>query len=197
MADRGVAVLAAADRAGDHLARVDPDPHREVEPVFAAQLGGVLGDVVEHAQRREAGATGVVLVGDRRAEDGHDPVAGEFVDRALEAAHLIGENREEALHDPAPLLRVVLLGQVHRALDVGEQHGDLLALAVGLDALGIGHGSPIVRPDCSYTEINRLTGQSTSTEQGGDEKDSNFARSGSTAQLDRRQGPQPGQRASV
>ena len=165
VADRRVAAVAASPIvAGDHLARVDPDPGGEVEPVLAAQLGGVLGDVVEHPQRREAGAPGVVLVGDRGAEDGHDPVAGEFVDGALEAVHLVGEDREEALHDLAPLLGVVLLGQVHRALDVGEEHGDLLALAVGLDAIRTAHRTPIVRParHLYWPHANRLTGQSAS-----------------------------------
>ena len=56
VADRGVVAVAAADRPGDDLAGVDPDPGREVEPVVAAQLGRVLGDVVEHLQGRVAGA---------------------------------------------------------------------------------------------------------------------------------------------
>ena len=136
MADRRVvAVAALADRAGDDLAGVDPDPGREVEPLPAAQLGRVLGDVVEHLQGRVTGAPRVVLVGDRGAEDGHDPVAGELVDGALEAVHGLGQDREEALHDLAPLLRVLLLGQVHRAADVGEQHRHLLALGVVLRSL--------------------------------------------------------------
>ena len=130
VADRGVAAL--ADLGGDDLAGVDPDPGREVEPVLAPQLGGVLADVVEHLQRRVTGAPRVVLVGDRRAEDGHDPVAGELVDGALEAVHGIGEGGEEALHDRVPLLGILALGHVHRALDVGEEDGDLLALATGL-----------------------------------------------------------------
>ena len=37
--------------------------------------------------------------------------------------------REEAIHDPVPLLGVELLGELHRALHVGEQHRHLLALA--------------------------------------------------------------------
>jgi hypothetical protein len=48
------------------------------------------------------------------------------------SARRVGEDREEALHDLAPLLRVVLLGEVHRPLHVGEQHGHLLALGVVL-----------------------------------------------------------------
>ena len=39
------------------------------------------------------------------------------------------EDREEALHDRAPLFRVELLGKFHRALYVGEEHRYLLALA--------------------------------------------------------------------
>jgi hypothetical protein len=63
------------------------------------------------------------------AEQGHDPVAGVLVHRTLEAVHALGENLKEALENPVPPFRIELLGQLHRALDVGEQHGDLLALA--------------------------------------------------------------------
>ena len=135
--DRGVvAVTVLADRPGDNLAGVDPDPGREVEPRTAPQLGRVVGDVVEHLQGGITGAPGVVLVGNRRPEDGHDPVAGELVDGALEFADGVGQDREEALHDLAPLLRVLLLGEVHRAADVGEQHRHLLALGIVLRRLG-------------------------------------------------------------
>ena len=145
VADRGVGTLAAgADRACHHLAGVDPDPGGEVEPLGAAQLGGVGGDVVEHLQRRVTGAARMVLVGDRGAEDGHDPVAGELVDGALEALDRLGEDGEEALHDLAPLLRVLPLGQVHRAAHVGEEHRHLLALAIVLADLG--HASEKTTP---------------------------------------------------
>ena len=48
---------------------------------------------------------------------------------------------EEAVHDPVPLLGVDLLGELHRALHVGEEDGHLLALAFegaarGEDLLG-------------------------------------------------------------
>jgi len=131
VADRRVLALAAgADRTGDHLTGVDPDPGGEVEPWAAAQLGRVLGDVVEHLQGGVAGAPSMVLVGDRRAEDGHDAVAGELVDGAREALDCAGEDGEEALHDLAPLLRVLPLGEVHRAAHVGEEDRHLLALAI-------------------------------------------------------------------
>src|SRR5437016_5363454 len=72
---------------------------------------------------------GVVLVRDRRPEERHDAVAGVLVHRALEAVHALGQQLEEAVDDPVPLLGIELLGELHRALHVGEEHGHLLALA--------------------------------------------------------------------
>ena len=95
--------------------------------------------IVAQLQRRVAGALGVVLVGDRRAEQRHDAVAGVLVDGALEAMHALREDAEE------PRRRMVchcsgstLLGECHRALHVGEEHRDLLALAFegGLATVG-------------------------------------------------------------
>jgi hypothetical protein len=55
--------------------------------------------------------------------------------------YAVGEDREEAVHDPVPFFRIELLGQFHRAFHVGEEHGHLLALAFegrarGEDLLG-------------------------------------------------------------
>jgi hypothetical protein len=41
----------------------------------------------------------------------------------------VGEDREEALHDPVPVFGVDRLGEIHRPLHVGEEDGHLLALA--------------------------------------------------------------------
>ncbi len=135
VADRGVfEAQVLADRADDHLARVDPHAHREAEPLVAADLGGVRGELALQRQRRPAGPLGVILVGERSAEQRHDAVAGELVDGALEAVDAVAQDREEALHDRPPGLRVGLLGELHRADHVGEQHGHLLALAVEIGA---------------------------------------------------------------
>ena len=99
-------------------------------------------------QRRETRTLGMVLVRDRCAEQRHDAVAGELVDEALEALDAVGEDAEEALHDPRERFRIELPGQLHRALHVGEQDGDLLALAFDgglglqdpLDEVFWGHG---------------------------------------------------------
>ena len=52
-----------------------------------------------------------------------------------------GQDLEKAVEDPVPLLGVDLLGELHRAGDVGEEHGHLLPLALdggprGQDAVG-------------------------------------------------------------
>ena len=68
-------------------------------PALAPQLVGVAAQLVAQVQRRVAGPLGVVLVGDGRAEERHDPVAGVLVDRALEAVHAVGQDLEEAVQD--------------------------------------------------------------------------------------------------
>ena len=69
------------------------------------------------------------------------PSPGVLVDRPLEAVHAGGQDGEELVHDRVPLFRVDLLGERQRALHVGEQHRDRLALALqrrafGQDAVG-------------------------------------------------------------
>ncbi len=87
-------------------------------------------------------------MGDRGAENGHDAVAGELVHRSLEAVHGIGEGREEALHDRVPLLGILLLGHVHRALDVGKEDRHLLAFPTWLGDLS--HAAQGYA--CTYTD---------------------------------------------
>ena len=53
----------------------------------------MLADGALHPQRCSHGALGVVLVGDRGAEQGHDGVAEDLVDSPTEAGHV----RHEAL----------------------------------------------------------------------------------------------------
>src|SRR5262249_6879643 len=90
----------------------------------------VEAQLLAQVERRPAGALRVILVRDRRAEERHDAVAGELVHRPLEAVHARGEDGEEAIDDPVPVLGIELLGELHRALHVGEEHRHLLALAL-------------------------------------------------------------------
>ena len=125
-----------ADLPHHDLARVDPDPRREVEAALEAQLVGEARELVAQLQRREARALRVVLVRDRRAEQRHDPVAGVLIHRALVAVYALGEDLEEAIEQTVPVLGVELRREIGRALHVGEQHRHLLALAFERRARG-------------------------------------------------------------
>ena len=82
-----------------------------------------------HVERRVAGPHRVVLVGERRAEERHDPVAHDLVDRALVAVDGLHHPLEDGIEELPRLLGVAVGEQLHRALEVGEEHRDLLALA--------------------------------------------------------------------
>src|SRR5262245_20765316 len=66
----------------------------------------------------------------RRAEERHYSIAGVLIHCALEAVNAVGEEAEEAVHDPMPLLWIQLRGDLDRPLHVGEEHRHLFALAL-------------------------------------------------------------------
>src|SRR5207248_10119002 len=84
-----------------------------------------------------AGPAGMVLLGDRGAEESHDAVTGELVDRAPEPAHPLGQDPDQTTHDPCPVLGVKILLKVHRPLYVDEKNRELLSLSLGLDGRGL------------------------------------------------------------
>ena len=110
-------------------------------PLPAPQLLRVPAHRLLHAQRGVAGAHRVVLVGERRAEERHDAVAHHLVHGALVAVHRLHHPLEHRIEQAARLLGIPIGEQLHRALEIGEQHRDLLALALegvarGQDLLG-------------------------------------------------------------
>jgi hypothetical protein len=118
-----------ADRSHDDFTRIESHAYGEAESPCTFQLRGVSAKFVPQMQGRVAGTPGVILVGDGRPEDRHDPIAGELIDRPLETVHAVGEDLEEAVHDPIPLFWIDLLAELHRALHVSEEHRHLLPLA--------------------------------------------------------------------
>ena len=86
-------------------------------------------ELARQVQGGRAGALGVVLVGDRGAEERHDAVAGVLVDGPLVAVDAAREDPEQAIEQAMPFLGIDALGELHRAHDVGEEDGDQLALA--------------------------------------------------------------------
>jgi hypothetical protein len=72
----------------------------------------------------------VVLVGNWGPEERHDAVAHHLVYRAFVAVDGLHHVFEHRIKDLAGLLRISVGQQPHRALEVGEQDRDLLALAL-------------------------------------------------------------------
>ena len=120
----------AADGAHHHLARVEAHPDLDRHPVAAKHPLGVALHRLLHPQRRIARAHRVVLVRQRSAEEGHDPVAHHLVDGALVPMHRLHHVLEHGIEQLARLFRIALGQQLHRALEVGEEHRDLLPLAL-------------------------------------------------------------------
>ena len=130
-----------ADRAHQDLARMQADPRADLEAMALAHPLGLARHRLLDRERGIAGAHRVVLVGDRRPEQGHDAVAQHLVHDALVTVHRGHHGADRGIQDLASVLGVQGLDQGERTLDVGEQHGDLLALALeggarAEDALG-------------------------------------------------------------
>jgi hypothetical protein len=131
----------APDGANHDFSRVQADADLDRDPLRPAHTLRVAFDRVLHTERRIAGARRVILMGQRRAEERHDAIAHDLIHRTLEAVdrlHHVLENRIEEL---PRLLRVTVREELHRALEIGEEYGHLLALALerglrGEDLLG-------------------------------------------------------------
>jgi hypothetical protein len=127
--------------AHDYFARIDPHADLDRRPTLLLDLVGEEVDPPLHPQRRVARANRVVLVGHRRPEEGHDPIAHHLVDSALVVMNGFHHAFEHRVENLAGLLGVPVGQELHRTLEVGEEHGDLLALAFegglrGQDAFG-------------------------------------------------------------
>src|SRR5262249_1970747 len=75
------------------------------------------------------GPLSVVLVGNGGAEERHDAVAQELVDRAFVAVHLPQDQLEGPVHELMHLFGIESFGNGGEPGDVSEQDGHLLAFA--------------------------------------------------------------------
>jgi hypothetical protein len=123
-------VQVAADGANHHLARVEAHPDLDRHSVTAKHLLRVALHRLLHPQGRVARPHRVILVGKRRPEQRHDPVAHDLVDGALVPVDRLHHPLEDRVEELPRVLGVTVGEQLHRALQIGEQHGDLLALAL-------------------------------------------------------------------
>jgi hypothetical protein len=99
-------------------ARQPPEPHADLDghAVRAEDTLGVLRDRLLHPQRRVARPDCVVLVGQRRSEERHDPVAHDLVDGALVAVDGLHHPFEHRIEQLPRLLGITVGEQFHRAL---------------------------------------------------------------------------------
>jgi hypothetical protein len=135
LADGGVVhVEVAVDRPHDHLARIETHADLHVDALRAPELVRVPADRLLHPERGMAGAHRVILVAHRGAEEGHDPVAHDLVDGALVAMHRFHHPLEHRIEKLARFLGVAVGQELHGALEIGEDHGDELALPLELGA---------------------------------------------------------------
>ncbi len=89
---------------------------------------GEHAELARQIQGGRTGALGMVLVGDRGAEERHDAVTGVLVDGPLVSVNAAGKDPEQAIQQAVPFLGIDALRELHRAYDVGEEDGDQLAL---------------------------------------------------------------------
>ena len=120
----------AADSAHHYLAGIHAHADLHTEAETALQTDGESADRLLHPERGIAGSDGVVFMGHRRAEQRHDAVTHDLVDRALVAVDGLHHALEHGIENQACFLGVALGHQLHRALEIGEHHGDLLPLAL-------------------------------------------------------------------
>jgi hypothetical protein len=71
----------------------------------------------------------MVLMANRRPEECHDAVAHDLVDRAFVAVHGGHHAFEHGVEQLMGFFRVAVGQQLHRAFQVREEYGHLLALA--------------------------------------------------------------------
>ena len=104
----------------------------------------------------------VVLVRDRRAEEGHDRVTDELLDRTPAALELVAETNVVRGEDGLHVLRVQRLGSRCEPDQVGEERRD--DLAFGPEPT-LGHrpslGQPVSRAE-TYVSVNKKCMQSLS-----------------------------------
>jgi hypothetical protein len=72
----------------------------------------------------------MVLVSDGSAEESHDAVAHDLVDRALIAVDRLHHSLDDRVEDLPGFLGITISQELHGALEIGEEDRDLLALAL-------------------------------------------------------------------
>ena len=113
----------------DDLAGVEADTDLERYSALPLELVATGGKPRLHPKCRVAGADSVVLVGERRAKQRHDPVSHGLVDGALEMVDGFHHTLEDLVQEHGGVLGVAPCKERHGGEDVGEEHRHLLPLS--------------------------------------------------------------------
>jgi hypothetical protein len=111
------------------LSPILPDAHGQLPAARANQFGAALLEPALDPDRRHDRPARVILVGDRRAEQRHEPVAKELIDRPFVLVHLGERQLEEPVQEAVHRLGPQLLGHWSRVRNVAEEHCHLLPLS--------------------------------------------------------------------
>ncbi len=138
---RVVHLEVTADRSNHDLAGVQAHPDLRLDPMQAAKVFRVPFDGLLHSQGGIARSDRVIFVGERCAEEGHDPVSHHLVDGAFVEVHGLHHALEHRIEDLARLFGITVGQELQRSPEVSEQHRHPLALAFqrpprGEDLLG-------------------------------------------------------------
>jgi hypothetical protein len=124
--DHGVVrVQIATNRPNDDLTGVQSDTDLNRNAIGPQDSVYILADRLLHPKRRVARPHRVVLVGDRRPEQRHDPVAHDLVHGALVAVDRLYHALEDRIQELAGFLGISIRQQLHGSFEVGKQHRDL------------------------------------------------------------------------
>ena len=113
-----------------YLARVHADARFDRNLTLCAETLGIAMQLLLYRERRMQSALRMVFVRDGRAEQRENSVAGRLRNVAAVAMHCRYHELQHRVDDRARLLGIKIAHQLRRSLDVGEQRGDGLALAV-------------------------------------------------------------------
>ena len=103
----------AADRAHHDLSGVDADADLHLHALGAAKLLRIAAHDVLHPERRVARSYGMIFLGERRAEEGHDAVAHDLVHGALIVVDGVHHALDDGVEDLPGFLRVSIGEQLH------------------------------------------------------------------------------------
>jgi hypothetical protein len=127
---RGVVhVEVTADRADHDLPGIQPDADVDGHPFAALDLARILLHRRLHSERGIAGPHRMIFMGNGGAEECHDPIAHDLVDRALIAVYRVHHALKDRVEELAGFFGITIGQQFHRSLQVGKEDRNLLAFA--------------------------------------------------------------------